>query len=223
MAWSPCPFKRFPGARQPDHQLPSWSHRSQAAIAPRATRVSCTPATTRETRHVRRTHHLYLGLGGRKLADISLSFYLSLSKRSLSFSFFSSSSSSRPLLLLLLLSPLSLSLALALARALSLSLSRSFALALARSLLIYLAYRARCFRSIFSTLLLISTRQTHLALSLSLSFFLSSTDVSRNFSSAFESFPFILSASSFSFFYFSTVFFLFFLFFFIFFFLIFFF
>ena len=214
MAWSPCPFKRFPGARQPDHQLPSWSHRSQAAIAPRATRVSCTPATTRETRHVRRTHHLYLGLGGRKLADISLSFYLSLSKRSLSFSFFSSSSSSRPLLLLLLLllllSPLSLSLALALARALSLSLSRSFALALARSLLIYLAYRARCFRSIFSTLLLISTRQTHLALSLSLSFFLSSTDVSRNFFLGLRIVSLILSASSFSFFYFSTVFFFFF-------------
>lgn len=95
MAWSPCPFKRFPGARQPDHQLPSWSHRSQAAIAPRATRVSCTPATTRETRHVRRTHHLYLGLGGRKLADISLSFYLSLETISfLLFLFFLASSSS---------------------------------------------------------------------------------------------------------------------------------
>lgn len=57
MAWSPCPLKRFPGARQPDHQLPACSHRFQI-MAPRATRVSFTPTTTRETRHVHRTHHL---------------------------------------------------------------------------------------------------------------------------------------------------------------------
>ena len=57
MAWSPCPLKRFPGARQPDHQLPACSHRFQI-MAPRATRVSFTPTTARETRHVHRTHHL---------------------------------------------------------------------------------------------------------------------------------------------------------------------
>ena len=58
MAWSPCPLKRFPGARQPDHRLPACSHRFQA-ITPRVTRVRFTPTTTRNTRHVHRTHHFY--------------------------------------------------------------------------------------------------------------------------------------------------------------------
>lgn len=59
MAWSPCPLKRFPGARQPDHRLPACSHRFHA-IPPRATRVvRFTPTTARETRHVHRTHHFY--------------------------------------------------------------------------------------------------------------------------------------------------------------------
>lgn len=58
MAWSPCPLKRFPGARQPDHRLPVCSHRFRA-ITPRVTRVRFTPTTARETRHVHRTHHFY--------------------------------------------------------------------------------------------------------------------------------------------------------------------
>lgn len=58
MAWSPCPLKRFPGARQPDHRLPACSHRFQA-ITPRVTRVRFTPTTARNTRHVHRTHHFY--------------------------------------------------------------------------------------------------------------------------------------------------------------------
>lgn len=56
MAWSPCPLKRFPGARQPDHRLPVCFHRFRA-ITPRVTRVRFTPTTARETRHVHRTHH----------------------------------------------------------------------------------------------------------------------------------------------------------------------
>lgn len=60
MAWSPCPWKRFPGTRQPDHQLPTFSHGSRI-MAARATRVRFTPTTARETRLVHRTHHLPRG------------------------------------------------------------------------------------------------------------------------------------------------------------------
>lgn len=60
MAWSPCPWKRFPGTRQPDHRLPTFSHGSRI-MAARATRVRFTPTTARETRLVHRTHHLPRG------------------------------------------------------------------------------------------------------------------------------------------------------------------
>lgn len=94
MAWSPCPWKRFPGARQPDHRLPAFSHGSQVVVAARATRVIITPTTARETRLVHRTHHS-LSRGYLSLDDIIrdsdpgyIPFLLS-----------------RPLTLLLLLSP----------------------------------------------------------------------------------------------------------------------
>lgn len=64
MAWSPCPWKRFPGTRQPDHRLPAFSHGSRVVVvAARLTRriVRFTPTTARETRLVHRTHHLPRG------------------------------------------------------------------------------------------------------------------------------------------------------------------
>ena len=78
MAWSPCPLKRYPGARQPDHQLPACSHRFQT-MAPRATRVNFTPTTARKTRHVHRTHHLP-SRGCPPHTDITDSFDISASR-----------------------------------------------------------------------------------------------------------------------------------------------
>lgn len=65
MAWSPCPWKRFPGARQPGHRLPAVSHfgyQVVVVVARATTRVIITPTTARETRLVHRTHHSTLSL-----------------------------------------------------------------------------------------------------------------------------------------------------------------